>query len=186
MSISEIRQALFLVRSEWSYSDHIGHGFYAIFLKDGVALPEIETPEDGMLYIGKTEAGFQHRNHLAPKNGHSGHCTLRRSLGAVLKKELSLSAEPKSGLYNRRATFLNYRFTGSGEVRLTRWMKANLLISRIPFENNVCAAEHLLIQAFRPPLNLKYVHTDTAKRVRILRRICAEEAKSYARKKLAA
>ena len=186
MAVSEVRKALFQAKSAWTASEHEGHGFYAIFLKKGGKLPGIDVPEDGLIYVGKTETGFHQRDHFAPPKGHSGYCTLRRSLGAVLKHQLRLAARPRSGLYDRKSTFLNYRFDDAGEERLSEWMKSNLQIARIPFENQVAMAEKMMIDLFLPPLNLKGVHTATSKQVKALRRVCFEEARDFARAKLAA
>ncbi|MDP3263355.1 MAG: hypothetical protein U1E06_11955 [Tabrizicola sp.] len=79
-------------------AENSSSGIYALFLESG-SLRGIEPSADGLLYIGKTGSSLTARNHfLHPSSGFS---TLRRSLGAILKADLDLTAIPRSPASNR-------------------------------------------------------------------------------------
>ena len=178
MKTTSIRTALIAAKGPWYPKDHQGQGFYALFLKQGCSLPCLEVAEDGLLYIGKTEKGFSARDQFDPKCGHSDSCTARRSLGALLKDQLQLSAEPRS-----RRSFFNrshhFRFDEEGERALSGWMRAHLHIARVPFEGNVTAAETILIDLLCPPLNLTKWRNPQAPYIKRMRRRCASEARLF-------
>ncbi|MEM5516722.1 GIY-YIG nuclease family protein [Henriciella sp. AS95] len=178
MDISSVRAALNKAKGPWYPKDHQGPGFYAIFLKSSSQLPGIDVPRDGLLYIGKTEKGFSARDHFQPSCGHSGHCTARRSLGALLSEQLDLKPKPRSrrSIYSRKSHF---RFDAAGEKRLSEWMQGQLYIARVPFEGNVSAAEAMLIEGLRPPLNLTIWDNPQAGLVKRLRRQCSDQARSF-------
>ena len=175
--IQEISVALYQARTPYFSKEHRGSGFYAMYLKANHTLSEIEIAENRLLYVGKTEAGFSYRDHFNPGNGHSGNCSLRRTLGALLKKELSLQAQSRSKRRTKNR-FTNYRFTPEGEARLSDWMKGALYVSRVPFEQNVVAAEAMLISGLEPPLNITGWRNPQAERLMALRRTCAAEARA--------
>lgn len=176
--LQDVRDAMHRARSPWYAKDHQGCGFYAIYLKANAELPFVELADDRLLYVGMTKAGFANRDHFAPRSGHSGGCTLRRSLGAILKHELKLKARPRS----RSAAPYQFRFDPAGEHALSEWMKGSLYLSRVPFGSNVDLAEAQLIRAFEPPLNLKGWHNPQAALIKRFRLDCANEAEAFARR----
>ncbi len=173
--IRDIRNALYAARSPYHAMQHVGSGFYAIFLKSDHALPYLHMPDDGLLYIGETRVGFSTRDHSHPRNGHSGFCTVRKSLGALLKTQLSLSVTPptQAQLRSRKRYF---RFTKSGEARLSEWMKGALYFSRVPDKGDVKTIEQTLISKLKPPLNLRGWPNPQSPMVKKRRYECFEEA----------
>ncbi len=150
-------------------------GVYAFFVKYAEALGPFKPDGDGLVYVGLSDdlARREYNDHL--RDGATGSSTLRRSIGAILKGPLMLTAIPRGrGRSNKDCT--HYRFTNDGEHRLTVWMKSNL-------EVGVCAvddpdsAETVLIPMLEPVLNLVRWKNPAARDLRALRKICADEAR---------
>jgi len=102
-------------------------GIYAIFLAEFSFLYEFG--EGGqILYIGIAKKSLKDRDiwqHF--KTGRAGKSSLRRSLGAILKEPLNLTAIPR-GCHNDSKRYVNYAFEPEGDARLTDWMRSNLKI----------------------------------------------------------
>ena len=147
-------------------------GVYAIFAGVRDCLPGIVLPESGLVYIGLS-SNLAERNHFQAK--YSGFSSPRRSLGAILKSDLSLSAEPRTG--PSQANYKNYRFAGDGEKRLTAWMRQNLRYSVHPYEGDLNALEKRLIVENEPPLNLIKWPNPQKPHIENLGRACRLEAK---------
>jgi GIY-YIG catalytic domain-containing protein len=64
-----------------------GAGVYALFLAAPGALAGVSIEPLGLIYVGMTESSLEMRNHFAHRD--SGFSTLRRSLGSLLKAELT-------------------------------------------------------------------------------------------------
>ena len=175
MISEDIRTSLKMAAQAWSPASPAQTGVYAVYLNDGANLPELDIPPDGLLYVGMTKKGFAARDHFYPQNGSSG-STLRRSLGALLKDDLNLTALPrdKSG---RWQSHYNYRFPVEGEAALSEWMFRSLTLARIPFEGDIAAAEGKLIALLKPPLNLTGWSNKQRAMLLDCRRVCAMEAK---------
>ncbi len=80
------------------------------------------------LYVGKAEgslAGRDLRQHFG--TGSTGSSTLRRSLAALLRTRLGLTAVPRNPA--RPEQFAHYALVGADEVRLTTWMEQHLTLS---------------------------------------------------------
>ena len=150
-----------------------GIGVYAYCLRVPDALPNLSTGGSGILYVGMTEDGLDARNHV--NHAHSGFSTFRRSLGAILKEELSLSALPRS-FGSSKSNVRCYRFDERGEAALTEWMQDNLLIAQVEVECDVAVCEHELISKLQPPLNLKGWSNPQAPHIKALRSACVREA----------
>ncbi len=148
-------------------------GVYAIFAKDRTCLPNICLPSNGLAYIGKSN-DLEQRNHFKAK--HSGFHTLRRSIGAILKVELALTAMPRSSGQSD-TNYKNYRFSDEGELRLTNWMLSNLEYSIHPFDGDVGQLEEELILELEPALNLTIWSNPQKKTIQALRNACKAEAK---------
>ncbi|KCZ88341.1 GIY-YIG nuclease family protein [Hyphomonas johnsonii] len=176
MTTMDIRDALRQASRAWTPASPAEKGFYAIYLKHGVSLARTRTPDDGLLYIGMTEAGFAARDHFRPQNGTSS-STFRRSVGAILKSRLSLTALPRDRS-GRWQSYYHYRFNDPGEAALSEWMFQSLNVARVPFDNDILAAEIKLIAALEPPLNLTHWPNPQRDDIMCLRRICAIEARA--------
>lgn len=163
-------------------------GVYAFFLLDGVALPGIVVPTSpaerlGLLYVGMTHPEDDaFRDHVGCK--HSGGSTFRRTLGALLKRELrpQLTAIPRAARLDSR-NWTNYRFQDAGEAALTTWMRSNLRMTFVPAAGSretVATLEGALIRRLEPPLNLTHWKNPQQTIIKSLRRACAGEARSAA------
>ena len=156
--------------------EHFGSGIYAIFAKKLDCLPGIILPSNGVIYIGISKR-LELRNHFKAK--HSGFSTIRRSIGAILKDDLKLSAEPRSK-GNSKTNYMNFRFAGNGEKYLSLWMQSNLEYSIVELEGDFSKTETLetcLISENGPPLNLTKFENCQKMHIQRLRNICKEEAK---------
>jgi hypothetical protein len=151
-------------------------GVYALFLIEPNALPSVTPGPGGVLYVGMTESSLEVRNHFAHE--HSGFSTLRRSLGALLKQQLRLTAIPRSAGPSK-SNIRSFRFPDDGELRLTRWIEDHLSYGFAAVDDDVRAVERALISALKPPLNLTALfdwrNPDLAT-IRRLRRECRDEA----------
>ena len=111
-----------------NFSEH--PGIYAIgFEGDNFPFPltTLSVTNGDIIYIGKTNCSQKRRvlnTHF--RSGRTGSSTLRRSLGALLRKELTLKPIPRS-LVNGRVR--DYKFIIESENKLTEWMINNLTIS---------------------------------------------------------
>ncbi len=100
-------------------------GIYAFFLTDSANFGDFGKGGQ-VIYIGIAKKSLHDRDfnqHF--KTGKTGSSTLRRSIGAVLKDKLKLTAIPR-GAENDTKRFDNYKF--KEEQNLTDWMKENLEI----------------------------------------------------------
>jgi hypothetical protein len=123
---------------------------YAIFLQPRGLLLPIMPGAEGVLYIGSAANTIEVHNHFAAPSGASD---LRRTLGAILRRHLGLF--PAQGAPPSDAALETFVFAYDGELILSRWMRANLLVSVVPAEAPVCRPlESALITDLRPPLNL--------------------------------
>jgi len=153
-------------------------GVYAIFLGDWATLPVTGIPASGLLYIGASNdlAYRDFDTHFA--SGGTGFSTLRRSIGALLKDDLALTAIPR-GKSLIEANYRNYRFKLDGEDRLTRWMEHSLEIGACPLPASTYkAVETQLIRQLEPVLCLTGWPNPQAVYIKGLRKLCTEEARS--------
>ena len=153
--------------------EYLGSGIYAVFTKDVNHLPGITLPLNGVIYIGKSKT-LELRNHFVTK--HSGFSTLRRSIGAILKVKLNLSAEPRSKGCSK-TNYRNFRFSGEGEKHLTEWMQSNLEYSIFAIDGDLASLESNLIVENEPTLNLTEYENSQKHYVQHLRKLCREEAR---------
>jgi hypothetical protein len=150
-------------------------GVYAWFLDDARVLPSLPAQGPDPIYVGLSSdlAVREYNTHF--KAGQSGFSTLRRSLGALLKDELHLRAQPR-GTGASSTNYRNYRFDDAGEAVLSGWMREHLLVAVHP-----CADpdgnETDLIALACPPLNLTKWANPHAAEIKALRKACVAEAK---------
>ncbi len=166
----------FLLDNRFCPDDIPGHmdaGIYALFAGSPRCLPGVVQPQDGLLYIGQS-GNLAGRNHFRMES--TGFSSPRRSLGALLKSELQLVAEPRS-TGRSPVNYRNYRFGGEGETRLSKWMKQNLMCANCPLDSDVQGMEKQFIKKCEPPLNLTGWRNPQKGTIRNLRAVCREEAK---------
>ncbi len=150
-------------------------GIYAILLASPDVLPSITPARAGLLYVGMTNATLEARSHF--RHAHSGFSTFRRSLGALLKGELGLTAIPR-GPGSSKTNFQNFRFPDAGERALSEWMDRHLLITQIVVASNLDRFEKELIAHLEPPLNLTGWPNPQRALLKSLRAACAAEARA--------
>jgi hypothetical protein len=156
-------------------------GIYALYLTDPHALgDDVEINSSGLIYVGMTKSSLELRNHFGHKD--SSFSSPRRTLGAILKSELGLTAIPRG--YGRSAKdFTNYRFEMPGEERLTAWMTKYLTYSSYSFavlECRIEEAEQQMIACLHPTINLSHWLNPKRAHLKKLRKICRDEAKRAA------
>lgn len=88
-----------------------------------------------------------YRNHF---NGKARTSTLRKSLGVLFDFEKEYESETNS---------LKYKFISQHEEKLSKWMKANLVLHFVTIDNPMEFEIHL-IKTYEPPLNLKDNHSE--------------------------
>jgi len=149
-------------------------GVYAIRVISPGLLAPFEEGNGGLIYCGMSSdlAVREFDTHF--NSDQTGFSTLRRSLGAILKAQLKLSARPR-GTGKSKSNFTNYRFDPAGEGRLTDWMRAHLRVRTWATRHHE-ALETELKPRLRPLLNLEAWNPHNAA-IRKLRRICADEAR---------
>jgi hypothetical protein len=149
-------------------------GVYAVFARFLNCLADIELPQTGIIYIGLA-TDLATRDHFGAE--HSGFSTLRRSLGAILKNLLGLTAIARApGL--SRTNVRNYRFRDADERRLSEWMARNLDLRVCPYDGgDLLAQEKSLIAVTQPPLNLTGWANPQRGKIKALRGQCVSEAK---------
>ena len=151
-------------------------GVYAIYIRPkGLLAPFVEGA-NGLIYIGRSVnlADREFEEHFCTTS--TGRSTLRRSLGALLRNQLSLKAMPRAAGPSE-TNVRNYRFGPDGEARLTDWMCEHLEIGFHP-SSKYRSLEDCLVPQLRPLLNLTKWSNPHRAEIRRLRRVCAEEARS--------
>jgi hypothetical protein len=151
-------------------------GVYAIFLLEPSALKPFAPGRDGLIYVGTSSnlAQREFENHLDSSS--TGFSTLRRSLGAILRQQLSLEAIPRSP-GRSESNVRCYRFTPDGDVRLTEWMRSNLHVGAAAAPDSD-GLEAELIARMQPLLNLTGWSNPDRPVIKALRKSCADEARA--------
>ena len=152
----------------------VGFGVYAVFIADPHDLAAIIVPTSGILYVGMSN-DLAERNHFDTES--SGFESPRRSLGAILKISLRLTAVHRAfGL--SETNYINYKFADLGEQKLSEWMKYHLEYASYTYKDNAQNLKKELIRLAKPPLNLNGWSNPQRHHIKELRRLCREEAKS--------
>ena len=159
-------------------------GIYAYFLNSQKDLGKFGKNGD-VIYVGLAEKNLNCRdikNHLT--SGRTGSSSFRRSLGAILKVELGLTAV-KRDLNGSKPRADKYKFIDEGEERLTQWMNKNLKFGYWVNEPSLPkfelrSLEAKVILAMNPKLDLDRrtrSQNPLASQLDALRAICREEVK---------
>jgi hypothetical protein len=139
-------------------------GLYAIYCDegglDGLGMARFSGIP---LYVGKAEQSLNSRDakeHF--QAGKTGWSTVRRSLAALLKEELMLTATLRNDTLPARPA--NYGIEGPGDARLSAWMVQRLTLS-CWLNGDGLVLDHietLVIDQWQPPLNLDKVRVPFA------------------------
>jgi hypothetical protein len=150
-------------------------GIYAIYLYFGSEIKLLNIKGGSLLYVGSTNnlAERVHEIHFNPDS--TGFSTVRRTFGALLKKDLDLKAVPRSSGPSG-SNINNYKFFQEGEKRLTHWMVTNLEVGTCPVFEGYEELEKKLIKELCPPLSLKGWKNPLKNKIMELRKECAAEA----------
>lgn len=151
-------------------------GVYALFLARGGSVGGVPAGREGLLYVGTTRSLAQRDALQHFEAGKTGFSTLRRTLGALLKDELSLHAVPR-GPGRSPANTNNFRFDGPGEERLSAWMRRCLRLGFATVNDGVASVERGLVRELTPPLNLMGWANPHRRRIKELRAACRAEAR---------
>jgi hypothetical protein len=154
---------------------HKAVDLYAYFIDNALELLPLQIANDGLIYVGMSEDGFDARSHFTQKS--SGFSTLRRTLGAVLKHRLALQATPR-GTGSVPANIRNYGFTPEGEVRLSEWMQKHLTYAVYASDENLALLEKDVIRHLCPPLCLTAWKNKQALMIKAMHKACIEEAQA--------
>lgn len=178
LRISEVIQKLYHTRSLVSELDAPSSpGLYACFVRNPSVLRPLQPGPNGLIYVGKAEnlAKREFANHFNDRG--TGSSTLRRSLGAILKQRLGLTALPR-GSGRTAQDFSCYRFDPVGEARLTAWMREQLEVAVYAVANPAEIENHL-IKSMKPLLNLIDWDNPDRPELKKLRKACADEARGH-------
>jgi hypothetical protein len=134
---------------------------------------------DQPLYVGKAERslnGRDVRTHFA--TGKTGSSTVRRSLAALLVRELGLVAVPRN--LSKPDGSANFALDAASDARLSSWMDQHLRLATWvkPEETVLGDVETALVLRLRPPLNLDKVG-EPRDRLRQARRRLADAARAW-------
>lgn len=145
-------------------------GLYRVWLGTDEADTVLGLPPGSLLFAGR---GRRLRTRVAAHvhSGKTSGCTFRRTLGAVLREPLGLTAwlgEPGDPHL--------YCFDAEGEERLTRWIHDHLRLSA-DLSPEAFAGELAVLARERPPLNLKDVTHAFTDRVTALKNRCIDDAR---------
>ena len=157
-------------------------GLYAIYLKESFPnghppLPDGFHYAGALLYIGKT-INLEERITGYFAKEYSGFSSVKRSIGALLKDKLNLTAIPR-----KDGNTSEHCFTLDGERDLNNWMQHCLKYQWIE-EEYPKGAEEKLIAHCTPLLNIDGNRNQPlVPRLRKLRDICKEEAKRKSKEK---
>ena len=170
-----------------SYFEDVKYGLYCWKLSEETNFNGFENSEnDIVIYVGKAEEYIADRfydNHLNPIRNFS---TLRRSIGAVLKEELSLSALPKIDskgniIADKKKACRQYRFDEDGELKINQWMINNLEFGFIELDSiiDIKDKEDNCKEIIKPCLNCKNDKSYNIyySEIKKLRGYCRKEAK---------
>ncbi len=158
-------------------------GIYAFSLSDKSKLGEFGIGGQ-IIYIGIAKHSLHDRDfnqHF--KTGKTGSSTLRRSIGAILKSKLNLTAIPRGGV-NDSKRYDNYKF--SQEQELTDWMISNLEIGywipqKVLSYQELRDIEKQITISLKPTLDLDNRtrrFNPLADKLDGLREICRQEART--------
>lgn len=164
ISDSKANNAMQFIKIDPKHQDlnNICHqnGIYIFTLREGCDIPYTHNKPiyelyDGqrVLYIGQTKSGLNSRINKKHFNGRAGSSTLRKSLGCLLG--FKLIPRSKNNPDDGKTTFEK-----SDEIKLSQWMKDNLIVYYTIVLDDIDSVENKFINSYSPPLNLSKVPMD--------------------------
>ena len=175
-----------LLGQRYSIDDAVSHvpdeaGLYAVYATSR-AWNDLGLELDATLpavYVGKAERSLSSRDvrtHFA--SGRTGSSSVRRSLAALLRDPLRLTAVPRNTA--KPGSSANFGLSPDGEDRLSAWMHEHLALAIWvkPDGVDLDAVETSVLRAWQPPLNLAKVAVPSA-RLKAARRVMAGEARAW-------
>lgn len=158
-------------------------GLYALFFTGKDFLIDDCNPlADEIIYIGKTEKSQKSRDlNTHFQSGRTGSSTLRRTVGALLRKRNNLIPIQRNTTDYARNRRSHYKFDSKSEELITEWMVNNLGLSFFEFvgtPSELDILESHVIKAISPVFNIDRKNTLNPYRKYILemRKNCANEA----------
>jgi excinuclease UvrABC nuclease subunit len=172
----EIKQILDKIESNKSIQQFPKtSGIYVMYAKNNIIFDFITINKGEIIYIGKSESSLSDRKtkqHFSSES--TGRSTVRRSLGAILKKEFDIKCFLR-GKGKSKNDSNCYIFDKESEIRLTNWMNENISMSFF-VTNNPEEIEVRLIAKYNPILNLKEAEHNFITHIKDLRTKCKDEA----------
>ena len=141
-------------------------GVYIIALREGCDIPKTQNQPsyelyEGLrvLYVGETNEGLNARINKKHFNGTAGRSTLRKSLGCLFGYKLV--PRSKNNPDDGKTTF-----EPCDEMKLSQWMRDNLIVYYAVVLDDIDSAENELINSYSPPLNIQKVPFDNNRNFR--------------------
>lgn len=144
-------------------------GNYAVLLRPGCHLPECEVKykpsmatymgtEYEVVYVGVSSKSLRERDYKKHFNGNNaGQSTLRKSIGSLMGLKKTFRSPAEYGKENPKTKFVD-----SDEVKLSEWMRKNLLLL-FKGNSNYEEIEKEMIKELNPPLNIQENHNEENK-----------------------
>lgn len=144
-------------------------GNYAVLLRPGSHLPECEEKykpsmatymgtEYEVVYVGVSSKSLRERDYEKHFNGNNaGQSTLRKSIGSLMGLKKTFRSPAEYGKEKPKTKFVD-----SDEVKLSEWMRKNLLLL-FKGNSNYEEIEKEMIRVLNPPLNIKENHNEENK-----------------------
>lgn len=132
------------------------------------------------IYVGKAERSLQGRDvgtHFS--TGKTGSSTLRRSLAALLREQLELSAVPRN--LAKPDGSANFGLEVGGDERLSKWMSNHISLAVWVARDGAVLddLETAVLRELAPPLNLSKMGAAGSRRVKAARAAMASEARAW-------
>lgn len=150
-------------------------GILAVSLVSGAELMVQNQKLQGIIFVGQTKSIYTRAKNQHFRSGRTDSSTLRRTIGAILKDQLDLTAIPRPGSLLRK-DYSHYRFTEEGEKRLTRWMVDNLTVSWVRVGDHLLDTRKAVIKEVKPPLCLQHYLNPLKPEIQNLIDKCVTEA----------
>tara|TARA_Y100001935_G_C17176794_1_gene443034 strand:- start:200 stop:778 length:579 start_codon:yes stop_codon:yes gene_type:complete len=174
-----------------SYFKDVKYGLYCWRLSDKSKFNGFENDSNNrILYTGKANKYIADRFYSNHLSNYANFSTFRRSIGAVLKKELSLEAIPRLRKDRSVSSYTNFSFSKNGEFKIDQWIINNLEYGYIELKNNLdiqhkefmISEEEKAKEITKPCLNCSNGDDKFNiyfSKIRDLRKVCADEARKY-------
>ena len=180
-----------MIIEDSSYFKDVKYGVYCWKLSEKSKFNGFENDENNrIIYTGKANKYIADRFYANHLSYYANFSTLRRSIGAVLKEELSLKALPRLRNDGSVNSYTNFCFAENGEFKIDQWIVNNLEYGFIELDNSLDIdhkhfmnfEEKRAKKATKPCLNCSGGDDEFNiyyLKIRELRKVCADEARKY-------